>query len=255
MKICVATFVDHRYAAYVDLFLMCMARSYPEYTVKIFTNTTMALTPWSESCFLDLPNLPWNAIAARFVLPPEHFADYDYTYITDIDMMIMREKPMLHEFHIDEMYQLGLSYSNSLRNFDHYMGAQSLSGLHFVGRDWWERVEPVAAEYRKLLQAGLVGLYREYDGVMLYRMVQRAGLKLPPKLRLWSRHHGIHLGNFRLFDDDEKLRKRIPPEFRRRWLEYMCDPNFASAVETAKKLDEGAKKNLEGLEAFLRRNP
>lgn len=242
MNICISTVVDENYQCYVPLFVWCVHHVYPSYEVKIFSR---------EKDFPDFPKLRYNTIALRFVVPPQHYENYDYVYVTDIDMFLMPERTSIDQFHLGEMVGTGLCYSNSLRNVHHYAGFQSLSGLHFASREWLLRTESVRANYYDLLKKGLVGLYREYDGVMLYRMAEKSGLGLPQKYKLKKRHHGIHLGNFRLFDKKEAWSDRIPMEWRYQWKQWMSEPEFAELVRVCKNENAEADILITKMEKFI----
>jgi hypothetical protein len=228
--------------AYLPAFVFCCNKAYPQYHVKLFLRDPCPydLKGWRLNCetvpfFHGFPRYEYLSIALRFAIPKEQFADFDSVYTTDIDMMIMFEPRDIEYFHEMEMIGTGLCYSNSLRNPNHYAGSVSLSGLHYASRQWYEMTDECAGTYRGLMERGLIGLYREWDGVMLYRIVKETGQKLPGKYQLAKRHHGIHLGNFRLFGDDkQKLDIRIPSEFRNQWRQCQANKTFRDIVETCR---------------------
>ncbi len=233
------TLVDRRYWDYVELFTWCAKKSYPEYDVKVLRK---------EDVFPNHPDLGFTTNALRFLVPPQYYDGYQYVYVTDIDMLILREVPPLLEFHLMDMTG---PYSNSLRHEsnkfacdeERWNGSQSLTGLHFFHRDWLALVEPLAVVYRKILEQKAVG--RGYDGHMLWSMCQQLGLSLPGKKSLVGRHHGIHLGSFRLYRPHEKapdsrwalsereviakLNKRVGP-WVSAWNEYREDPQYGAIV-------------------------
>lgn len=228
-KTCLTTVIDEAYEDYLPLFLYCAMKAYPDYEVRIFRR--------GQTPFEGFPEYPYNTIALRFVVPKEYYHGMDWVYVTDIDMMIMPEPVALHGFHLNEMHETGLCYSNSLRNKHHYAGCQSLTGLHFADMQWFEWTETQRMFYYGVLKNGVVGTYREYDGVMLYRMADKSRVGLPGKYKLYKRHHGIHLGSFRLYKNDpkreEKLYQRITRDYARKWLKYYTDPNFKKLIEQA----------------------
>jgi len=257
-KLCITTVVDKRYLEYVPLFSWCVKQVYKTYDVKIFLrcDNPYGKVPGVEiiPLFQDFPDYIYNSIALRFVVPPEYFNGYDFVYVTDIDMMIMPERTSIEDFHKSEMVTTGLCYSNSLRNIHHYAGFQSLSGLHFATKLWFEKTEHIRAKYYDLLREGLIGLYREYDGVMLYRMAEKSGIGLPQKYKLKKRHHGIHLGNFRLFDSKEKWADRIPIEYRSQWQQWQADPVFSRIIKECRVSNKSLNNQLVSLDEFIR-NP
>jgi hypothetical protein len=258
-KVCITTVVDEHYAAYIPLFCWCVKQVYPAYSCKIFTRNidviqNLFLNTEFIPLFEDFPRYSYNTIALRFVIPPKYFDKFDYVYVTDIDMMIMPERISIEDFHCGEMVSTGLPYSNSLRNVHHYAGYQSLSGLHFASRAWFMKTEAERLKYYDLLQRGLVGLYREYDGIMLYRMARNSGLGIPKKYKLKKRHHGIHLGNFRLYNTREAWESRIPPEYRSQWQSWECDPEFSEIIKHCRIKNKMLDNQLTTLHDFIR-NP
>jgi hypothetical protein len=257
-KVCITTVVDATYMAYAPLFAYCAKKVYPAYDVLIVLRDDCPyplLGCHAVRLFDTFPRHPYLAIALRFVVPPKVYEEWDYVYVTDIDMMLMPERMALDEFHLAEMATTGLSYSNSLRNIHHYAGFESLSGLHFASRRWFKETEEQRQFYYAELEAGLLGRYREYDGVMLYRMARNAGIGLPKKYKLKKRHHGIHLGNFRLFDSKEKWAERIPEEYRAQWQEWMADPTFKNMVERGRRDNPMLNNQVGLLEDFIREAP
>lgn len=96
----------------------------------------------------------------------------DFTYIGDIDVLILEAVSPLHR---KRMAELDLPYSNVLRD-----GKQALSGLH------WTRTD---AYYPVRVPQG-INLNRDEE--LLYHLVKGRGLRLPPP-GLSRPMHGYHL--------------------------------------------------------------
>ena len=144
MKVLITTVVDAKYMAFAPMFVYCCRQAYPEYDVKIILRDKCLYLLDCETVleFQGFPRYLYNTIALRFVVPLENYDGYDYVWITDIDIMMMREDPQLANVHEKQMVETKMCYSNSLRNKDHYLGSKSLSGLHFATQEWFDRVEP-----------------------------------------------------------------------------------------------------------------
>lgn len=255
--ICVTTVVDKEYMEYVPLFCYCMKQVYRSYRVLLVLRDECPYELFGAQTvrhFEDFPRYPYMSIALRFLVPPEFYREFNYVYVTDIDMMIMPERLPLEMFHEAEMVSTGLSYSNSLRNIHHYAGYESLSGLHFASAKWFKETEEIRRFYYAYHKAGILGLYREWDGVMLYRMAQKSGLGLPKKYKLKKRHHGIHLGSFRLFESKAKWADRIPMDYRTQWMQWMSDPQFNAVVQESRSKNAMLDNQLLLLEDFIK-NP
>lgn len=259
MTLCISTVVDKEYMAYLPLFVHCCNKVYPNYHIRLFMRDPCPydLKSWKLKyelipMFEDYPRYKYASIALRFAIDKKYYADFDYIYITDIDMMIMRESRDIEYFHVMEMQQTGLCYSNSLRNANHYEGTLSLTGLHFATKKWFLKTNNIVEEYRILFEKGIIGLYREYDGVMLYRIVTRSGLMLPLKYKLASRHHGIHLGNFRLFPNDRtKLEIRIPTDYQVQWMHNLDNKIFKDIISTCRKDNDELDSQITSLANFI----
>lgn len=257
--LCITTVVDKEYMAYLPAFVYCVNQAYAHYHVRLFLRDPCPydLKGWKLAAeivpmFGDFPRYPYLSIALRFAIGKEFFKEFDYVYVTDIDMMIMPEHRDIEYFHCVEMNQTGLCYSNSLRNANHYAGSESLTGLHFASREWFERTDDLVCEYRKNMRRGILGIYREYDGCMLYRIAKKCNLGLPGKYRLTNRHHGIHMGNFRIFGMDTlKLDTRVPMEFRTAWLRYKGNGRFMDILQTCRRDNEEMERHLASLNKLI----
>jgi hypothetical protein len=114
-----------------------------------------------------------------------HWQGYEWVYITDADLMIVRQEPPLHEQHIAHMNTLGLCYSNMLRDPRRFAD-KHLTGLHFCGREFIAKVQAKCTEYDGLVRVNgggvLDGKPVIYDERLLYQIVRDAGLDLPPHM-------------------------------------------------------------------------
>jgi hypothetical protein len=110
--------------------------------------------------------------SVRFVETPTLVSDY--TYIGDIDILILDRN--VTAAHVANMAKTGLPYSNCLRP-----GTQRLTGLHFTRTD---------AHYPLVIppDANL----REYDEELLLRLIVAKGLQAPNPESTFRPLHGIH---------------------------------------------------------------
>jgi len=245
-KLLITTLIDDRYRDYAELFIWCCHKSYPDYDIKILRK---------DKVFPDYPDNGYTTNALRMVVPPEHYEGWDYVFITDIDILILRTEPTLLDIRLADMEKdKTVCYANSIRTkssiftngTESWNGTQCLSGLHFCTQEWFKRVEPYAKYYRDYLKAAEVG--RGFDGRMLYYMVDQLSLPISPKHKLIKRHHGIHIGTFRLWDEGLKYinrpgaepmtaqqarhaaEKRVDSQKVKIWKQYMADPEYAQIV-------------------------
>jgi len=201
MTVCVTTSVSGDFQHYVPLWAYCIGRAYPEYRAKVFL--TDPLGDKLREAATWLPNLelvegefkrydhhpPRWAAWTRYLLFTKnrlhHWKDFDWVYITDADLMIVRQEPPLHEQHIAHMAALGLCYSNMLRDPLRFAD-KHLTGLHFCGQEFIRRVTDKCTEYDGLVRVNgggvLDGKPVIYDERLLYQIVRDSGLDLPPHM-------------------------------------------------------------------------
>src|SRR5829696_4441298 len=109
----------------------------------------------------------------RFLETP--LLESEYTYIGDIDMIILEGD--VTEQHVAHMAQTGLPYSNRLRP-----NTPRLTGLHFTRTD---------AHYPLVVPSDWNMM--KNDEELLYRLVRAKGLPLPAATDTFRPSHGIHL--------------------------------------------------------------
>ena len=183
------TFATGRYSVYADLWKYCIKNQYPEYDCKVV----------SDEGFMEKPT-PYFGACIRF-LDDTFFVElekeYEYFYITDVDMFILREEPTLLDFHLKEMVEDGQCFSNARRGPGEPQGVNRLTGLHFMHKSWFDATRDARMKYLGKLLRGEIGHVSIDDELILAKIVTESGLKLPPQRDLIARHHGIHLGTVR----------------------------------------------------------
>lgn len=242
--LCVTTFVFGDYQEYIPLFVYSVLRAYPDYYPLIFMQGALDDRVRQR---LDLLHglgrfrvqdnfqtaLKWTgqrAKAVRWLLYDREFAEYDAVYSGDIDMLIMPEKPTLHEQHNSHCEVLGLPYSNIIRpprvtrikkdpvsiakRLVHFgisdtfralarseTSLDKMSGLHYMRTDaYFHAVLPKMLEFMGLLGGGkgrsLLPMEKYLNGfsneALLLDLIRESGLGLPPKV-----DYGSHLLDYR----------------------------------------------------------
>lgn len=253
------TFATGRYTIYTDLWQFVLEKSYPEYRGKVFTikPSDPAAHGWPQyygACVRYLYEPPLATIDQGEGVSP----GFDYCYITDIDMMIMRENPTLLDFHIAEMKETGLCYSNCIRGGGEEDGANRLTGLHFVNRQWWNDTRAVRDRYLMALKRGSFGHIAIDDELMLMKIVKESGLGIVPRRTLVVRHHGIHLGTFRakktatIQERKRAARIRITADYARQWQEIVSTPEYVKMYEKIRTKDREAAYELYEADKFTK---
>jgi len=200
-SVCVTTCVSANFQHFIPLWTWCLNKAYPDYAVKVFfTDRAMPFVRQAAHGlnveFVD------GEFGKRYERHPPRFAawcryllftrdryhywqDHDWIYITDADLMIVRQEPPLHEQHIRHMRTLGLPYSNMLRDAPRFAD-KHLTGLHFCGQEFILSVMDKCTEYDGLVAVNgggvLDGKPVIYDERLLYQIVRDSGLGMPPHI-------------------------------------------------------------------------
>jgi hypothetical protein len=240
----ITTIAEGRYVAYRELFLTFVRHAYPEYDSKVYT--------------IQSPSAKYFGACQRFIHKFCEYDAYKYVYITDIDMMIVREDPTLLKFHTDELAESGLCYSNTPRG-NELRGFERLTGLHFVDSSWWEVTHEARTRYSTELMIEKVGNESIDDELILMKIVKESGLPLPvPKKDLVCRHHGVHLGTIRAYKKSSiQVRRnrvgiRVDTNRAKRWCETMALPEIGGILQRMRSIDRMAYDEVMEMNKFCK---
>jgi hypothetical protein len=238
MKLLIYSCADGVYTQYVELWKYSIRKSYPEY---------------SFDCYQS--DMPMMSNCLRFIIGLDNY--FDYFYITDIDCMIMKDPVSILDFHLNEMKETGLCYSNTIRKSEP-QGNDRLTGLHFCNKEWYEKTEKARLFYYDLIKNGKIGAGLYDDEIMLKNIVLESGLKLPPKkYPLIKRHHSIHIGTIRHYIGhsretmNHQLSMRISKDYAKQWISYYEDKEFLDIIKRI--TDKQIIKMLDILHGFCMR--
>jgi hypothetical protein len=222
-------------------------RAYPGYSLRVFVRDEpgpelqrgMELLEYAGDFevitgafgwYFDVPRI---GAYLRFLLFTEERAHYwdgfDYVYITDADMLIVRQEPALHEQHVAHMEAIGLPYSAMMRAGE----PNVVTALLFASREFIERICESATDYDRRLsatgQAVLDTARRIPDERLLYQIIRDSDIPLPPqhdakadpdgarlsdpsnyRERVFRPWHGLNLGANLRNDFIDTARPRFP---------------------------------------------
>jgi hypothetical protein len=202
MKLLITTVVDHNYQAYIPLFIYCAKKAYPEYDVRVFFRDILPdeLGVLIDESYLwhlrGFPNNKATTSSLRFVWHDTFMRNYDYCFITDVDILMYRETEPLHEQHLKVMKRAGLEcYENIAVKHQKY--GNRMPGVLFATKEWVERTREAREKYSEYLLNPDSANYYEHDEVMLYNICKESGLPITFKGTENWRHHGIHFGKYR----------------------------------------------------------
>ena len=209
-RTCVAAVVYGTYSRFIPFYIYSVLRSYPDYFVKIFLQGTLthgerrALKLLAKNHFSNFEVVENydDSIQGdwlRWLLPRDEFTGFDYLYIGDVDFLIVRDNPPLHEAHLAHCRRRELPWSNEVRK-----GTRYLTGLHFVILDeYYDALGDVIDELRATIDH--VNGPRPETAILneqfLYELVSRAfPVAESTGADFYRPHHGFHLGHTRSLD-------------------------------------------------------
>jgi len=254
-KLCVSIFVSsERYAHYIPLFLFFMQKSYPEYftlisyrdklTSQVKENINLldkSFFKVNENVFYDYPNDVDTSKTIRWVLVPEEYNDFEYIYITDIDILTIREEPSLLDMHYNQMENNGLPYSTPM---DIPNRGTRLGGLFFFNRkEYLDEVLPTMDRYKGLIfqENGVNYFWNKFlnktdNQLALYKIVTESELAIPKEHSFT--YHGLHLGHSRcrgrwemLFGKNRLINEGDHLEYFEKYLLLSKDPIFCEMFD------------------------
>lgn len=256
MSLVFSSFVFGSYQKYIPYYIYSIRKTHPNSYVKVFIEKALEVNIYKTLKFLNENNFKNFEIIEmqnsfeeydkykmrgggvktliRYLIGKEHFDAYDYAYIGDIDILFLPEQMSILDFHIRQLSELQLPFSNKVRLDKHGALTQRLTGLHFFKtKEYFEKVNPIISRikmdqsYRDNYLKGL-----ERDEIFLYKLNKDA-FDFGPELlstaqRPW---HGLHLGITRGNKDlDIQTIKENSSlsleEVKNHLREYMEDPIF-----------------------------
>jgi hypothetical protein len=239
----IVTRYDEKYEAYKPFWEYCIEQAYPRYC----HHAILSNHPAVDRLLIDAYPSHYDDI--------ENMVYHQYHYITDIDIMILPEVPSLKEFHLRETEESGLCYSNSVRGTGEERGKERMTGLHFVGVEWFKKTQAARDAYKKRVDAGEFN-GRIDDEIVLMNVVKESGLPIAKKKPLMIRHHGIHFGTLRAYKHHhnvrryDELRKRITPETAQQYHALISQPHWKMMVNHA---PEWLQREMQEMDIFTRK--
>ena len=199
MRICITTVADGAYQRYIPLWALCVLRAYPDYAVRVFVRDDpgpqlqqgMALLEYAgdfeviTKALRGYRKVRRLGAFLRFLLFTEkrqhYWEPFDYVYITDADMLMVRQEPSLHEQHIAHMEAIGLPYSDVMRDGE----PRIVTGLLFASQAFITGVMISATMYDqefRLWGEGVLDTGRRIpDERLLYQIIRDSPIGLPPQ--------------------------------------------------------------------------
>ena len=289
MSLCFTTVVSaNDYAHYIPFYLQSLALAYPHYHAKIFVRgkikNRFALESLNKDHFhivedfcSDIKELPSTCSALRFLIDGKHFHAYDNVVFTDVDIVFAQQRESPQHYFEKHMGNYGYAAMGGAKHnpprpqiTENWTGSftRVIANMFAVERKWFDKTKEVREYYLKRICKGVPdsydnhrpASYREYDEVLLFRILWLSKMKIPLSLYCFQdgkqfdfQYRQIHLGDFRkdgvkrnpkkYFDKGnlQWFRDVIHKDLKWREL-YDLVPNGTEAAKTVKKLKAYACK-------------
>lgn len=253
---------DDSYQFFIPLFVYTVKKAYPDAGVKVFVKghlkkvTSDALkliksTDWEvrDKCFSGYPNQTSMTNSLRFLVGRKEFEGYDYVFVRDIDFLIFPRKLSHMRFFSKRMESLPYfgvrgPYSHPRRREVNKIGWKGMftrvAGGTFVFKnpEWFDKTDVLRKRYRHKLRKQIKyegnspASYREYDEVMLFRILKGSGIATPRRKGkdVYGRgmpkvYRDLHLGDFSKNKRGHKrLVRRLSIKCARQFVELEKDP-------------------------------
>jgi len=237
LKLCISTVVSaDDYQWFIPLFCHSAKLAYPDCGLRIFVRGTVhdiiknnkkkfGNPDILENQFLDFPTRRSTCNALRHLINPKHYQGYDIVYPTDVDFIILPHRKPHWKYYENIMRKAFSPYAacrGPVRGFkNHPTGVKTWSGVHtrvaagcsmYKYPDFYQQTADAREYYTSVLKMGghdkydeiASASYREYDEVMLYRLIHLSGLRLPGHTNIFingekadPKYRDIHLGDFK----------------------------------------------------------
>lgn len=245
-------YVFGTYEKYINYYIYFINLNYPNDDVVIFYQGN--LSPKIKSIAIEFDNVilyenvfdQYEKIGGggpkllRWILPEEYFENYKYVYIGDVDILVLKEKESLFDFHSNQMKNFKTAFSNRVRPLKDGGLSKRLTGLHFIDvKPYYKAISTLAQKLREdteFQNIFLNGLKRNEE--VLYKIVKTAiGFDPNEIVKMERPLHGFHLGVVRggkkLTKEDIKNNTSIETnELIKQLKEALKDKKFTSLFST-----------------------
>lgn len=218
MKLVFSTFVFGNYQKYIPYYIYSVHKTQPNSYVKIFVEKPIdsriqfALDFLNHSGIVNFEIIVYDTSITdfesydikgggkkiiRWILDPSFFSDFDYVYMGDIDIIFIKEKYTILDFHKQQLDTLKLPFSNKVRLLNDTSLSRRLTGLHFFKqKEYFYKIQPIISRIKsdqKFKNEFLNNIER--DEHFLYKLNMQAFNFDPHKVSKAKRPwHGIHVG-------------------------------------------------------------
>ena len=232
-KLCIYMVTNELYESYIPYFFHFLDRAYPQYSClvshkgKLSEDVKYLLRHFNgdyhvvENSFKWYSDNPDMLKTLRWCNYPKEFDLFDYIYVGDIDIWLVKENVSLLEQHLDVLKNYNTCYSNTDKIDPPDQRGHRMTGLHFFKtKEYLEAMRVMMTHYdyrfkeEEFNKERFPEFYNDKLKKMdnqhaLWHLIKEAGLKMPD--HSFFEYHGLHLGHSRckgrweiLFKDDGK---------------------------------------------------
>jgi hypothetical protein len=194
MNVGICTVVDKKYKDYIPLFILSAKKAFPDYKIKVFYRGDLKADNVVDGFYTDYPFEAATTSTMRFCMPSEHVVEFDYVYMTDVDMIFTKENRPLLEQHLTVMQKTGLCYENFAVQSQRY--GYRMPGIHFSNKKWWDDTTERRSIYMEKLKNEGYCVDPAIDEAILYKICKESNLGISLKGHENWRWHGLHLGKY-----------------------------------------------------------
>lgn len=226
MIIGVSTFVHGWYVDYIPIYIYSIIKSYPLYKPRVFIQNTLDkniieslnLIPSNfdiiENKFNDKINKDPSKkpYYLRWLLSESDFHGLDCVFICDVDYIMLKEDPPMHEQRLLICKNINQPYANFLRKKSNNY-PERISGWHFIKvKEYYEKTKIVIEDiindknfdisnYPSYCYNNGFGEKQWGQESLLYKIIKLSfdldDESIREPINKFPYHHGLHLGPFR----------------------------------------------------------
>ncbi len=219
MKNAFSTFVFGSYERFIPYYIVSIKRNYSDADIVLFYAGTLSknirnfINTYKDNSIIIYENFYTNYFGMvenfklrgggsktllRFLIPGDFFKQYSNIYFGDVDILILKEKENLFNFHLLQANYHNVPFSNKVRRLpDSKNLSKRLSGLHFVKtKEYFSAMDPIISNFfdsKKFRENLLKNVIRDEE--FLYKINKIAfefdSFEIAKNKRPW---HGFHLG-------------------------------------------------------------
>ena len=245
------------YQDFIPAYLSSLLLSYPNYHAAIYLEETLTegnrdaigyIRSQISGHFRVYENteMPWEGQARkaeRWVLGEDVFRGFRYGWISDIDILVVRESPALHAMEAARAEAIGYPYANVVRA----NSPDRMSGTMFIEVEpYYDAMRDIIVEARRCPAEFIPAEEQQVQGYneRLLKLMVRRGIGLlevdEPRPYDTAEMHGVHLGVLRGIDRrlsawrNDPLRRqirRIIDDKRFRMVQAMCGWRVARCLD------------------------